>query len=102
MDLQRELELDFLRQASRFEAVAPGWKDKVRPDSMTKVGARNAFFQHWLDLTKGLGFQYSFVMPLMTNSNNGPLYRMVFLFRHKLAQKIWDAIARPNQADLFQ
>jgi three-Cys-motif partner protein len=103
MDLQRDMELDFLRDASRFEAFAPGWKSHVDVSSLTKQGARNAFVKHWLSLVESLGFRCSKEMPLMTNSNNGPLYRMMFLMRHPLAEKLWNEIARGQKPvqDLF-
>lgn len=103
MDLQREIELDFLRDASRFESFAPGWKKHVDVSGLTKQGARIAFVQYWLSLVGSLGFRHSKEMPLMTNSKNGPLYRMMFLMRHPLAEKLWDEIARGQkpQQDLF-
>ncbi len=103
MDLQREIELDFLRDASRFENFAPGWKDHVDVAHLTKQGARSAFVTHWLSLVESLGFRCSKEMPLMTNSKNGPLYRMMFLMRHPLAEKLWNEIARGQKPvqDLF-
>lgn len=103
MDLQREIELDFLRDASRFEAFAPGWKRHVDVSGMTKQGARNAFVKYWLSLVESLGFRCSKEMPLMTNSKNGPLYRMMFLMRHPLAERLWNEIARGQKPvqDLF-
>lgn len=103
MDLQREIELDFARDASRFEAVAPGWKDHVDLENVTKQGARVAFFNYWLTLAKNLGFGHAHEMPLITNSNNGPLYRMVFLMRHPLAERLWNSIAQAQKTtpDLF-
>lgn len=101
MDLQRELELDFVRDESRFEMFAPGWRYHVDPRMMTKQEARARFVQYWLSLVNSLGFRCSRERPLMTNSNNGPLYRMMFLMRHPLAQKLWDDIAKPSQGKLF-
>ena len=103
MDLQREIELDFLRDASRFENFAPGWKKHVDVSGLTKHGARIAFVKHWLSLVESLGFRCSKEMPLMTNSKNGPLYRMMFLMRHPLAERLWDEIARGQKPvqDLF-
>jgi three-Cys-motif partner protein len=94
MDLQREIGLDFLRDASRFETVAPGWKNHVDVKKLSKEAARMAFVQYWLQLVKSLGFSHSKEMPLITNSRNGPLYRMMFLMRHPLADKLWNDIAR--------
>lgn len=39
----------------------------------------------------------------MTNSKNSPLYRMMFLMRHPLAERLWGEIARGQKPvqDLF-
>lgn len=101
MDLQRELELDFVRDESRFELFAPGWKFHVDPRTVSKREARNQFVTYWLSLVDSLGFSCSRERPLMTNNKNGPLYRMMFLMRHPLAKKLWDDIAKPSQGKLF-
>lgn len=101
MDLQRELELDFERDQSRFELFAPNWRNKIDPRLMSKQEARAEFVRYWLSLVDSLGFSCSRERPLMTNSKNGPLYRMMFLMRHKLADKLWSDIAKPPQGSLF-
>lgn len=101
MDLQRELELDFERDQSRFELFAPNWRKQIDPLSMSKQEARAQFVRYWLSLVDSLGFSCSRERPLMTNSKNGPLYRMMFLMRHKLADKLWTDIAKPAQGSLF-
>jgi three-Cys-motif partner protein len=93
MDLQREIELDFCRDASRFEGTAPGWKTHVNVRQYSKQEARAEFMRYWFSLVKSLGFGYSREMPLFSNQNEGPLYRMVFLMRHPLADKLWNAVA---------
>jgi three-Cys-motif partner protein len=101
MDLQREIDLDFDRDASRFESFAPGWRDHVDVNKLTQQRAREEFIKYWLGLVNKLGFSCSREKPLLTNSNNGPLYRMMFLMRHKLAEKLWNDIAKPTQSSLF-
>lgn len=104
MDLQREIELDFVRDASRFDPFAPGWRAKVKVKSLTKQNARAEFVKYWLGLVASLGFSCSKEMPLMTNSRNGPLYRMMFLMRHPLAEKLWTDVARGQKPtpDMFE
>jgi hypothetical protein len=34
--------------------------------------------------------------PLFVNANRGPLYRLLHLSRHPLAQKLWDTAAMPT------
>lgn len=101
MDLQREIDLDFERDASRFESFAPNWRDHVDVSKLTQQRAREEFITYWLKLVSNLGFSCSREKPLLTNSNNGPLYRMMFLMRHKLAEKLWNDIAKPMQTSLF-
>lgn len=103
MDLQREIELDFNRDASRLEVFAPGWREHVDVGGLTKQLARVKFVEYWLQLVAGLGFDHSKEMPLMSNSKNGPLYRLMFLMRHPLAAKLWKDIARGQKStgDLF-
>jgi three-Cys-motif partner protein len=101
MDLQREIDLDFVRDSSRFEIFAPGWRDHVDVSKLTQQRAREEFIQYWLGLVQKLGFSCSREKPLLTNSRNGPLYRMMFLMRHPLADKFWQEIARPDQTSLF-
>jgi three-Cys-motif partner protein len=101
MDLQRDFELDFERDASRFEVFAPGWKSHVNVQSHSKQQARLEFVKYWLELVKSVGFKCSEEKPLMTNSKNGPLYRMMFLSRHPLGDKLWTEINRglnPNRS----
>lgn len=101
MDLQREIELDFDRDASRFEAFAPGWREHIDVRSLNKVAARARFVEYWLGLVEKLGFKCSRERPLLTNSRNGPLYRMMFLLRHPLAERLWNDIAKSDQLGLF-
>jgi three-Cys-motif partner protein len=106
MDLQREIELDFDRDASRLEAFAPGWRRSVSVRKRTKAQARHDYMMYWLSLVEGVGFKCSRERPLMTNSNNGPLYRMMFLMRHPLPERLWNEVAndapRTGQSDLFE
>jgi three-Cys-motif partner protein len=101
MDLNRNMELDYVRDASRFEAFAPGWKARVAVGTKSLPDARNAFVEYWFSLVGKLGFKCSRERPLMVNAKGGPLYRMFFLLRHPLAEKIWNDIAKPAQGNLF-
>ena len=101
MDLQRDVELDFSREASRFEAFAPGWRNHVNMAESSKHEVRRQFTSYWFDLVRSLGFKHAKEQPLITNSKNGPLYRMVFLMRHPLAEKLWNDVAKPLNRRLF-
>jgi len=101
MDLQREIELDFDRDASRLDVFAPDWRQNVDVRTLTKQEARKRFVEYWLGIVRDLGFSCSKEQPLITNSKNGPLYRMMFLLRHPLADRLWNDIAKPPQGRLF-
>lgn len=101
-DLQRNVELDFLADESRFDAFAPGWKTNVPVDKLSKREAREQFTTYWLNKVGDLGFKHSKQQPLFTNSKNGPLYRMILLSKHpNLPEKLWNDVARPATGDLF-
>jgi three-Cys-motif partner protein len=100
-DLQRNVELDFLADESRFDAFAPGWKEHVRVDKISKREAREEFTSYWLGLVNAIGFTYSKQQPLFSNSKNGPLYQMILLSKHPLPEKLWNDVAKPRTADLF-
>lgn len=88
-DLTRNLDRYFAEDSSPLDGFAPGWRDHV--DQRDPVQMRGRFFEHWLSLFKG--YQVAETVPLITNSKNAPLYRLVLLSRHPLAKKIWNSVA---------
>jgi hypothetical protein len=65
---------------------------KRRPDVV-----RRAIFEHWCTLIKGLGTSPNDRIEAVDNSKGAGLYWLVFVARHKLAHKIWEAIANVSQ-----
>lgn len=97
-DLMRNLERYFAEDDSVLDAFAPGWRDHV--ERRDPVQMRGRFFEYWLSLFKG--YQVADAVPLITNSKNAPLYRLVLLSRHPLAKKIWNSVAgQDDQGKLF-
>jgi three-Cys-motif partner protein len=97
MDLHRnvDMELDPLR--ARFDDAAPGWRDALGSRNLSKGSLPQEFFAYWMELVKGLGFEFSKEMPLVRGDRNEPLYRLVFFSRHPFPNKIWADVARnPN------
>jgi three-Cys-motif partner protein len=101
MDLQRNVDMALDDSKARFDDAAPGWRDYVEHERLSKVGLREAFFDYWLDAVKNLGFTSARHMPLIRGDRNAPLYRLVEFSRHPLANKVWDDVAKPATLDLF-
>lgn len=95
MDLTRNVELAF-EDNPRFDHAAPGWREAVDVRRLSKEATRRAFFDYWMELVAGLGFQFSKEMPLVRNGSNHPLYRLVFFSRHDLPNRIWGDVAKSS------
>lgn len=104
MDVQRNVGGDFRLSDSRLDAAAPGWRENLKLDALPKHEQAGAYLQYWeflvTDLTK---MQVAQSKPLFVNMNRGPLYRLIHLSRHPLAQKLWNTAATPisRQQSLF-
>ena len=66
------------------------------------MNLRLAFYQYWERLVVRLGFEAAAERPLITNAQNGPLYRLVFFARHALPLRAWSDAAKghDNQMSL--
>lgn len=101
MDLQRNIDSEYANTGGLLERFAPDWRFHVQVHGQNREGARTAYINYWTGLVKNLGFQVANRAPLFTNSHNGPLYRLVLLYRHPLAEKLWNDVARRGgQRDL--
>lgn len=91
MDLQRNLPQFISGENTALDVFAPGWRDAVdvaqRPEHV-----RRAILDHWLDLIRKLDMQPSQGIERVTGGKKQLLYWLVFVSRHKLAQKFWDEI----------
>ena len=101
IDLQRNADLEFDPTRARFDDTAPGWRQERAVLSASKQNVKLAFFNYWCELVRGLGFDHSKEMPLITNNRGRGIYRMVFFARHDLPTRIWGDVARGPNRQLF-
>jgi three-Cys-motif partner protein len=97
MDVQRNIGGDFKLSSSRLDAAAPGWRENLSLDAVPKHEQVGVYLQYWESLVSNLAnMQVAQSKPLFVNMNRGPLYRLIHLSRHPLAQKLWNTAAMPN------
>jgi len=92
MDLKRELH-NYLKPEGRkaLDAFAPGWRDHVDTKQRQDL-IRKEIFAHWCNLLKRLGTSANDRVEAVDNSKHSDLYWLVFVSRHPLAHKLWEAI----------
>lgn len=102
MDLKRDLH-NYIRSdgPKDLDEFAPGWRKhvdaKLRQDLVRQV-----IFEYWRSLIKHLGTSASDCIEVVENSKSSDLYWLVFVSRHPLAHKLWEAIANVSpQGRLF-
>ncbi|OIT10473.1 hypothetical protein BL243_24400 [Ralstonia solanacearum] len=101
MDLTRNIDMELDPQRDRFDHALPGWRSRVPTDELSKGGLPGWFFNAWCDAMRDLGFKVSGQMPQITDGKGRTIYRMVFLSRHELPDRIWGDIARGRNLNLF-
>jgi three-Cys-motif partner protein len=98
-DLTRNLDTYTVQEQSSLDRFAPGWRERVggmgEPAQM-----RGRFFEHWISLFEAERYKLAATVPLITNSKNVKLYRLVLLSRHPLGEKIWKSVAKQPQGVL--
>jgi three-Cys-motif partner protein len=102
MHLFRNFDKNVAGELQEFDAFAPGWQDKVRPD-MTRAEQRRAAIAHWKALVDEMGMEASPEMKQVQNRQNRDLYWLLLIARHDLAQKFFKAAlkASKQQRELF-
>lgn len=101
MDLTRNIDMELNPQRDRFDHALPGWRTKVPKDELSKSSLPGWFFATWCDEMRKLGFKVSGQMPQITDGKGRTIYRLVFLSRHELPDRIWSDIARDRNLNLF-
>ncbi|MDA8108974.1 MAG: three-Cys-motif partner protein TcmP [Betaproteobacteria bacterium] len=93
MDLKRELH-HYLQPEGRkaLDEFAPGWREHVDTKQRQDL-IRRQIYEHWCGLLKGLGTSASDRVEAVDNSKHANLYWLVFVARHRLAHKLWEAVA---------
>lgn len=101
MDLTRNIDMELDPQRDRFDHALPGWRSRVPTDELSKSSLPGWFFSAWCSAMRDLGFKVSGQMPQITDGKGRTIYRMVFLSRHELPDRIWGDIARSRNLNLF-
>lgn len=97
MDMIRNVDMELDPNRARFDDAAPGWRAELGNDKVSRSQLPLAFFTYWKGLVEKCGFSVSKEMPLVTNDQHRPIYRLVFFSRHNFPNEIWDDIAKgPN------
>ncbi|MBI3056713.1 MAG: hypothetical protein HYY77_22080 [Betaproteobacteria bacterium] len=102
MDLKRDLH-NYIRQdgPKDLDEFAPGWRGHVDTKRRQDI-VRQDIFEYWRSLIKRLGTSPNDYIEVVENSKSSDLYWLVFVSRHPLAHKFWQAIANVSpQSRLF-
>ncbi|OGA20889.1 MAG: hypothetical protein A3I02_15525 [Betaproteobacteria bacterium RIFCSPLOWO2_02_FULL_67_26] len=102
MDLKRDLH-NYIRPdgPTDLEEFAPGWREHVDTKQRQDI-VRQEIFDYWRTLIRGLGTSPNDCIEVVENSKSSDLYWLVFVARHELAHKLWEAIANVTpQSRLF-
>ncbi|WP_250492372.1 MULTISPECIES: three-Cys-motif partner protein TcmP [unclassified Caballeronia] len=104
MDIQRNIDLEAAKDGTRLECIAPGWREAIDLSRLPRTAFVGAFLDYWQRIVlNNTRMTAASTKPLLVNSKNGPLYRLILLSRHIHAQKLWNDVGRENkdQRDLF-
>ena len=98
MDVQRNIGREFNAEVSRLDTVAPGWRDAVILDGIPVRHRVSAFLDYWeqrvMELTQ---MRIADTRPMFVNCRRGPLYRLIHLSRHDLAERLWNDVGRQQR-----
>ncbi|SAK94444.1 hypothetical protein AWB77_05406 [Caballeronia fortuita] len=98
MDIQRNIDLEAATSGARLDRIAPGWQQAIKLRDLPKNAFVNAFLDYWKELVeRTTRMTAADIMPLIKNSKGGPLYRLIMLSRHTLAEKIWNDVGREDK-----
>lgn len=102
MDLKRDLH-NYIHPdgPDDLNQFAPGWRENVNTNLKQDV-VRQEIFEYWRSLIRRLGTSPNDCIEVVENSKSSDLYWLVFVSRHALAHKLWQAIANVSpQSRLF-
>lgn len=99
MDWLRNVGMEMQPDRARFDEVCPGWRERLAGVSNSSLPV--AFFDHWHQQIRSLGFEFSKAMKLIYNDDQHEIYKLVFFARHNLPLKLWGDVARSETRDLF-
>lgn len=90
-DLQRNLDSFLADETSVMDGFAPGWRKHVSMGARDRM--RGTAFWYWVSLFEKHKFRIAKEAPLIRGSKRQPLYWLVLLSRHSLAEDIWNSVA---------
>jgi len=93
MDLQRNWGRYAQQVHSPLDEFAPGWREVVDL-AQPEEAARLHFVRYWVESVRKLGFDGDVRFELITGSKNQPLYWLVLITKHEIAQKFWKTAAQ--------
>lgn len=98
-DLQRNLG-EHVRPGGVLDKFIPNWRDDV-DENQSLQALRAGLLKCWLERIRSLGMTPSEGIELVSGGKNQRLYWLVFVNRHDLGQKLWNAVRDVSgQADL--
>lgn len=103
MDLKRDLH-NYIRPdgPKDLDDFAPGWREHVNTKQRQDL-VRQEIFEYWRSLIQRLGTSPNDCVEAVENSKSSELYWLVFIARHTLAHKLWQAISNiSSQGRLFK
>ncbi len=100
MDTQRNIMKWRTADDSPLDKAAPGWREATK-DIQAGNSLRNMALEYWKEQIKALGIYPSDREELITGSKSQPLYWLVFIAKHNLADYFWNEIRNLGQRDLF-
>ncbi|HZM47371.1 MAG TPA: three-Cys-motif partner protein TcmP [Burkholderiales bacterium] len=97
MDLKRDLHNYIKPDGPKdLDDFAPDWRKRVNTSQRQDV-IRQEIFEYWRSLIKSLGTSPNDCIEVVENSKSSDLYWLVFVARHDLAHKLWQAIANVSR-----
>lgn len=100
MDLQRNLGKNLGEDEKAFDVFAPGWRDAVDL-YQAHAGIRSELISYWKSLIENLQFSQPAEEKLIRGSRNQPLYWLLLIAKHDLAQKFWSISSKGSQGKLI-
>jgi three-Cys-motif partner protein len=91
MDLQRNVRA--LMASGKLSDFAPGWEKTVNR-AVTNPKLVMGVFEHWRGLLRQLGYQVTDNIERVTGNRNQPLYWLVLVSKHGLAEKLWGEVSQ--------
>lgn len=101
MELNRNVFKYLETKNPKLEAFAPGVFEHVKP--VTKQQAFDDVYKYWLSKVQAKGFRVAERHKKVTGPKSAPMYYLVLICRHDLADKIWSTIAgsEPQRSFVF-